>query len=167
MSDLVFDARILLPIGPPYCGKHLLGEHLHDVGIVSSILDEFAVLDDPHHGVLSAADESAILQRCESIDLEHMTDERTLVLYSFMSTQGLDRLLDFASRWEDDLCLIMMDTGADVALERHRRDRRYEIDEDRLVALYGALESISPPSIGYPFETASTLAIATEGQDDW
>lgn len=167
MSDLVLDARILLPIGPPYCGKHVLGEHLHGVGVVSHVLDEFEVLADPLHGVLSAADERAILERCESIDLEVDTDERTLVLYSFMSTQGLDRLLDFASRWEDYLCLIVMDTGADVALERHRRNRRYDIEADALVALYGALESISLPSIGYPFEIASTLLIATEGQDDW
>lgn len=167
MSNAVLDAKLLAAIGPPYAGQHGLADHLFESGITPFVIDERACLR-PSTEVIEVSDETSILEEAGNLLFDRMlVNERTLLSVAFLSVEGLTHLLNLIARYRaEPVCLLSLDASLEVAIERHRGARRYNVDDDHLKHLYAAMKALDLSLLGIPVVGATALTYAVEGRDD-
>lgn len=168
-SKQLIESRLLLPIGPPYSGKHLIAEYLHDAGLLDHLLDLDAEPDGSTHSARVPHASNLVSGRVSSyeyaVEIRMRVNERSLLLCSFLDGAELFDLMALAAHYADTTCLILMRYDVDLALERLASDPNPMCEPQVLIDAYKRIENIDLENLGIPYVHWDTLALALSGRD--
>jgi hypothetical protein len=133
--------RVFAILGSPFSGKHTLGAHLWDIGMVDVCIDESkGEFDTPFHEALTL-ERSTIHFAGEFLDDYAASSTRVLLIHSIRSPVDLLAYFEILSNRLIPVAIIKMVTPSTAALARHRAAGEPHISSSQLEKVCKLLES--------------------------